>query len=555
MKLISLSIALVGLLVPVSPVLGQPIATQIDDDYRSGGARSIPDLGSTTGTVTLQDSELIDVIILGDGFRSSDQPLFEAEVAELYEELFGFGLPGIDPYPAFMDAFRVWSVFTESGDYVDETAGGTYYGLKVNCESDDPDNVRGLNDPTNDADDTVSAPLRSGIETAIGEIAFNNSSYPSDLNTTVPGDEAPILHNELAGMYRRMVVVMLVQAQCGTGSVELDTVFAFTRRIIVTDPASGELRWLNVSFGERRLHEFGHAFAYLEDEYIEPRGSWPGGHPDWPDRSNPDPADRSVFLLSNLTYSNDRCDLLWPHLAPGSTYNPDPRSYIGNLFVGGEQEQGVWHSEYKCLMNGQHKNYRCDISDTAPNVNLRDLDPPAGVGHLCFWCQELTALRILEKTGELDRLMDVPGDLNFQGEAWYTGWVDTYRDNYHRRFDTASRIRVKDRCYRGETGTPVEEACLQTDFDASDPSTLPACLGRCDIREVGNAIYVSSSGDATPDGSKADPYTGLPLATAVTCSPGHLVILRDDTRMSSLLDDPATIVTDRCTGGPTVKAP
>lgn len=56
----------------------------------------------------------------------------------------------------------------------------------------------------------------------------------------------------------------------------------------------------------------------------------------------------------------------WAHIAPGNHYNPNPFSQVGNLVRGGNDELGVWHSEYKCLMNGQHKDYFCNIDEPDP---------------------------------------------------------------------------------------------------------------------------------------------------------------------------------------------
>ena len=67
---------------------------------------------------------------------------------------------------------------------------------------------------------------------------------------------------------------------------------------------------MNVAFGAYSLHEFGHAFAYLEDEYIsdDARDQNPGRH------SNP--VVPSVFTLSNLSFNPTLDEALWVHLSP-----------------------------------------------------------------------------------------------------------------------------------------------------------------------------------------------------------------------------------------------
>lgn len=54
---------------------------------------------------------------------------------------------------------------------------------------------------------------------------------------------------------------------------------------------------MGVAVGATELHEFGHAFGQLADEYIDTRGSGYEG------RKPPSPT--SVFSLSNLWYSNE----------------------------------------------------------------------------------------------------------------------------------------------------------------------------------------------------------------------------------------------------------
>ena len=108
-----------------------------------------------------------------------------------------------------------------------------------------------------------------------------------------------------------------------------------------------------MAFGAHALHEFGHAFAYLEDEYIDGRGSRAT-------RNNPSP--RSLFTLSNLSFSDRWGSVPWEHVSPwgrerrqGTSLTPPP--VVGWLWRGGEHDRGVWHAEYHCLMNGKHDNY------------------------------------------------------------------------------------------------------------------------------------------------------------------------------------------------------
>ena len=145
-----------------------------------------------------------------------------------------------------------------------------------------------------------------------------------------------------------------------------------------------------------------------------------------------------MFSLSNLTYSNVVHDVPWLHLSPcgwqGRTASGDePSPVVSWLWIGGSVHVGVWHSEYRCLMNGSHDNFRfTQVTAADPTANpdgtyteedgadLRDRD------RFCLWCQELVTLRILEKTDQLLEEGD-PSDVTSQGVLWYTRWVEQLR--------------------------------------------------------------------------------------------------------------------------------
>ena len=81
---------------------------------------------------------------------------------------------------------------------------------------------------------------------------------------------------------------------------------------------------------------------------------------------------------------------------------------------------------------------------------------------------------------------------------------------------------------------------------------MPDCLIGCDIREVGNAIYVdgAAGADGTP-GTKDDPKETIAAAVSATCTPGRLVMIRGGavtypTPVGLIITDPAILIPAGC---------
>jgi hypothetical protein len=220
---------------------------------------------------------------------------------------------------------------------------------------------------------------------------------------------------------------------------------------------------VNVGFGSNSLHEFGHAFAYLEDEYISKRGSAASRH---------NPSTPSVFNLSNLTFDTRLDHVPWLHLSPwGRTPRQaagvSPSPIVGWLWRGGEHDELVWHSEYQCLMNGKHENYAyTPVAANDPTANPPtpcsrfDVDGPAGSDlrwhkppTYCLWCQEIVVIRILEKTGQLATPHD-DDSIDHRGRAWYQNWVAEGRAGYWTTFDMAARIADREELYANPPKRP-----------------------------------------------------------------------------------------------------
>ena len=390
----------------------------------------IPHLPDPTKKVVLSDSHRIDVLILGDGYETAEQ--FEAQLDPWLA-----AFQAIRVYSTFRGAFRIRALFRASKVPASTKRLSRY---RVAIDGDGQ-----VSDGGWWADDTESdRAFRSRLEADIEALGFNHRRYPDDLD--VGSESETVIHNTIGGMYSNTVVCMLVRTSLKPNAS------GRTRDITLSDG-----RRVNVAFGADPLHEFGHAFAYLEDEYISKRGT---------DATRSDPAVRSLFTLSNLTFSHHLDDAVWRHISPWGRIarqaaGDEPVPLIGWLWRGGEQDEKVWHAEYMCLMNGQHKNYRFttvvadDPTTASKGAALRKPE-------YCLWCQEIVAARILEKTGRL-AADDDPDDVNDRGIHWYGRWRDRWRDLYWDHFGVTDDIVDREAAYAAVTVTTNDGAMHRLD--------------------------------------------------------------------------------------------
>ncbi len=384
------------------------------------------------GTVRLNEDQVIDVLILGDGYE--DRTQFEARLEVWLDEFFA-----TEVYDGLRGAFRLRALFTPSLEPC-TTDRNTHYGVKVDANG----GIR--RDDWWNAGTSRGRHFREALFAAVDRFSVNLVRYPGSLDV---GGAGTVIHNELKGLYSNLVVMMLARSRTDTGAT-IANASGMTRRV---RRRSGT--HLNVGFGSHSLHEFGHAFAYLEDEYISDRGSHAG-------RSNP--ATPSVFTLSNLSFGDRLRSALWLHVspwgfAPRIGWGSEPSPIVGWLWRGGEHDKRVWHSEYQCLMNGSHENYAYTIDESADptaapppgctrfdgtdgGADLRWRNPP----RYCFWCEEIIVVRILEKTGQLALAGD-PANINSRGRVWHERWVAEGRRHYWTLLDVANRIQQREALY------------------------------------------------------------------------------------------------------------
>ena len=417
--------------------------------------RRIPDIRNPGGTVVIPENRLLDVIILGDGYTTA--ACFRDALEEWLDDFYALRV-----YELFAGALRVRALYTPSTEAASSQR-DSFYRTKI-------DPVEGwiTNDDWWLANDADGIAFRTNLWAGVDTFADHNTRrYPLDLTV---GTGQAITDDRLRDLYRNLTVSLLVKTE-DTGHPS-----GFTRDI--ARPAPDQSRRVRVGFGANEIHEFSHAFGLLSDEYINGRGK---GN----DENRVNPERKSVFSLSNLSYSDREDEVPWLHLSPGgdeprSAGGDDPSPVVGWLWIGGTIEIGAWHSEYRCLMNGRHDNYAfTQVASEDPTANadgtytgasLRDGD------RLCLWCQEITTLRILERTDQLLEAGD-PSGATEQGELWYTRWVDELRDRYWELFDLPSQIAQAEARYAELTPGRNGEPLWQSDL-CSVPKASPRTANR-----------------------------------------------------------------------------
>jgi len=533
-----------------------PIINQLDP-YPVLGDRTIPDI-RTGGNIGLPEDKIFDVLILGDGYLNQEDHWeysdFFDDATSLYDSIFD-PINGIRPFCLFPEAFRVHSLF-EASDYradgPDDEDRLSYYRVKINGDRIENTGYDGWWNYLTGADGDFRDRFLGSIDHLISRIntlinenggmgaPVNLSCYPGDLDNIIDNDSVT---EPMANRLSHLYVIMFVRIKdpdC-TSSPDCQYSYELTGGAAPAILYSTGNQYVRTALGSVS-HEFCHAFGYIRDEYISDPDDSATFH-------NPGPEEKSLFNLCNLSYSNERCDLLWPHLAPGGEYNPGPRSFVGNLFAGGYDMKGVWHSEFKCIMNGNGSVYACDLD--APESDRIDLRSD---GQFCFWCEEIVATRILERCNQFYEEGDNEG-INELGKIWYQRWVDRLRNKYYQRFDIPTLIAEKNTCWKSFTANNCNSDDCGQVCGAND---YPYCLSDCEMRELGNAIYVNSTtGSGYNTGGKFDPILGLLNAIdryQNYCDPSGtplIVVQPSDYPGTYVFDEPAIFITESC-GGVTI---
>lgn len=419
--------------------------------------RRIPDIREPSSEVTLPESRLIDVLILGDGFLT--QAEFENGIQAWITAFYR-----VNVYDVFQGAFRVRALYRQSADRASDSR-DSYYRVRL-TDSGGVDGGGWVGGSSPD-DQTFRSRLFADVD-SFDDI--NKRRYPAGLDL---GEDNIDIGNWLGGMYRNLTVATLVRTANSSNA-------SGRARLVERDSESS----VRVAFGANSIHEFSHAFGLLKDEYIEGRDS---------KSTRQNPSQNSVLTLSNLTYSTKNSDVPWRHLSPWGIETRQaggdaPSPVIGWAWVGGAMHLDVWHSEYRCLMNGTHDNFLYTQDEAADETSgpdgiyedPDDIEDSTDTGaslrdgrRLCLWCQEIVTLRILEKTDQLEQPGD-PDDIVAAGRTWYGRWEDDLRTNYWDLFDVPRQIADQEAVYGAMTfGTEaklLERSDLYVAFGEDAPS-------------------------------------------------------------------------------------
>ena len=404
----------------------------------------------------ITESRLIDVLILGDGFEN--QADFEAGLQGWIDDVYDLKV-----YDLFQGAFRVRALYRQSAEPA-STDRDSFYRVKI---TDDDKRVASGSWWNGDSGDDLVFRQRL-FEDVDSFSDINLRRYPTGLSF---GETDTNIGDWLFGMYRNLVVCILVRTSSRSN--------ASGRAARVSRPSPNQDRTVRVAAGANAIHEFSHAFGLLSDEYINGRES---------QSTRVNPTQNNILNLSNLSFSTIDAEVAWRHLSPWGTdrrqaAGSEPSPLVGWAWVGGSRHRGVWHSEYRCLMNGKHDNFQY-TQDAAEDPTAQ----PDGTyvdetgaslrdgSRFCLWCQELVTMRILERTGQLDE----PGDpANFvdKGIRWYERWVAEHRGNYRELFDVPQQIADYEATYAGMNVGPAGEALETSDLYAALSENAPTTSG------------------------------------------------------------------------------
>jgi hypothetical protein len=351
------------------------------------GAGEIEDL-LTGAPAWVPFDRRVHVVIAPEGFTDADLAAgrLEAEVERWRTEVLS-----VEPYASFRGALAIWSVPLASRTRV-----------RPGVVADTALALRVAGDGWN-----FDGPSRRSA----GKLWDVLRDFPVPLAFFGPGGRTGSLARNA------VVVVPVLDPKTGRPGFSGAT-------LAVADPARAG-RQIAVAFALDRAHEFSHAFARLQDEYLDDRRAPPAG-------TNPE---LDARFLTNLAPRND-CDALpWRHLMAGSTINPGVQGLIGAF---GTAQHG-FHPELKCLMNGGHDNARHYGGDGRLRTG----------GRLCNFCREVTTFRLLERIGQLP---DAP--------SAFVVWATRFRARFFARFGFDVPPQVPQ---ANSDGQPIYQPCRGAD--------------------------------------------------------------------------------------------
>jgi hypothetical protein len=207
--------------------------------------------------ITGDPHDKVDLVYLAEGYVAGDRDKFKADVDRMTEALFA-----IEPYKSLKDRFNIRGVFRASAE-------------------------RGMDEPR---------------QRSYKKTVFNAAFNAFDLDRYMLIEEDHLMHDIAAEVPYDVLVVLVNSPRYGGGSIALD--YCVTT---VDHPASPQVF----------VHELGHSFAYLADEYYQSEVSYNDFYP-----KGVEPLEPNITALLDPSQVKWQ-DLLSPGIAVPTEYGKD----------------------------------------------------------------------------------------------------------------------------------------------------------------------------------------------------------------------------------------
>lgn len=211
----------------------------------------------TEARITGDPHDKVDLVYLAEGYVAGDRDKFKADVDRMTEALFA-----IEPYKSLKDRFNVRGVFRASAE-------------------------RGMDEPR---------------QRSYKKTVFNAAFNAFDLDRYMLIEEDHLMHDIAAEVPYDVIAVLVNSPRYGGGSIALD--YCVTT---VDHPASPQVF----------VHELGHSFAYLADEYYQSEVSYNDFYP-----KGVEPLEPNITALLDPSHVKWQ-DLLSPGIAVPTEYGKD----------------------------------------------------------------------------------------------------------------------------------------------------------------------------------------------------------------------------------------
>ena len=201
--------------------------------------------------------DMVDVVFLAEGYVAEDRDKFKADVDRMTAALFA-----VEPYRSMKDRFNVRAVFRASAD-------------------------RGMDEPR---------------QRAYKKTVLSASFNAFDLDRCMLIEDDHLMHDIAAEVPYDVIVVLVNSPRYGGGSIALD--YCVTT---VDHPSSPQVF----------VHELGHSFAYLADEYYQSEVSYNDFYP-----KGIEPLEPNITALLDQSHVKWQ-DLLSPGITVPTEYGKD----------------------------------------------------------------------------------------------------------------------------------------------------------------------------------------------------------------------------------------